>query len=63
MIAIEAPVEASCPYADGKTTVLSPKGVAKANKHIFMMSESTLSRYKANRKTIGKSINLNKVAR
>ena len=61
--AIEAPVEASSPYAVGKTTVFRPKGVAKANKHILIIKSSVFSKYNATRNTIGKITNLNSVAR
>ena len=61
--AIEAPVEASSPYADGKTTVFRPKGVAKANRHILITRASAFSKYNAVRKIVGKMTNLNSVAR
>ena len=61
--AIEAPVEASSPYAEGKTTVLRPKGVANANKHILIISPSTLRIISTVRNIAGKIISLNSVAR
>ena len=61
--AIDAPVVASLPYADGKTTVLRPKGVANANKHILIICTSIFTSIRAPMNIKGKIISLKSVAR
>ena len=62
IIAIEAPVEVSVPYAAGNTTVLSPRGVPKAKRVRTSVLKSAPRRYKIPMNNEGRTISLRKVA-